>query len=185
MNQSRGATLQIYVAKHVAAQTLRELLERAETLPWIYLESAADRELTFKETFLEDGVLDTWDHGRAFGPRHEVDWWATPRGFRVRLLTPEAALQGLTWQRPEPRELAPLGAPYTLRLHGTVVEGQGPPPIWSEARIPQDLAYPLPGEAPWPERVGLDVQDYGRARASQVCLTRWLRIVPLAEGGQT
>jgi hypothetical protein len=182
MNQNQGPSLKIYVAQDVPIQMLQELLEHEETLQWIYVESAADRQLMFKSTFLKGGALETWHHGRAFGPGCEVDWWSTPTGLRLRLLTLDSTLEGPPWQRSQPADLHPRGGPYALRLHGTLVEGQGPPPIWSEARIPQDLRYPLPGEAPWPERVGLEVQDY--ERDGQVCLSRWLRIVPLDQDAE-
>jgi hypothetical protein len=123
-----------------------------------------------------------WEHGRAFDEALELDWWCTGQTFRLRLLTEGDILDGVDWNEPDSVVQPVQDEPYPLRLHGKYDKkhtASPERPTWSEARIPQHIAYPVEvgeGEKP-PERVGLRALDY--AHTGCVVLTR---LVGVARG---
>lgn len=174
-------TLKLYTAEGVAPRTLRQLLGDSH-LKWVFAESLSDTILAYTGDFLRDGndeSLLQWEHGRAFDEALELDWWCTGQTFRLRLLTEGDILDGVDWNEPDSVVQPVQDEPYPLRLHGKYDKkhtASPERPTWSEARIPQHIAYPVEvgeGEKP-PERVVLRALDY--AHAGCVVLTRLLGV---------
>ncbi len=178
--------LKIHTAEGIAPKTLRQLLSDSN-LRWVYAESLTDTILAYTGDFLPDKDKDLlqWEHGRAFDEALELDWWCTEQTFRLRLLTEGDILDGVDWNEPDSVVQPVQDEPYPLRLHGKYDKkhtASPERPTWSEARIPQHIAYPVEvgeGEKP-PERVVLRALDY--ARTGCVVLTR---LVGLARGDGT
>jgi len=187
---SEQRTLIIRTAREVNLETLRQVLASAD-LRWVYAERMADTGLGTVADLLageplgapKDGSrpgieLERWEHGRAFGPQMEVDWWREGETFRLRALSESKLPEGVNWQEPDngPASVA-MGAPRAMMLHGTHDEkSPSDRPTWSEARVPRHLAYPVQVGSPPPERVTLLGQDY--ARRGVVVLTRLVGVVP-------
>jgi hypothetical protein len=177
-------TIEIYTAQDIAPKALRGLLARSR-LKWVYAESLADTILADPKDVLQEESLLRWEHGRAFNETIEVDWWCTGTTFQLRLLTEGKVLEGIEWGEPCSQALQPVqDEPYPLRLHGTYDQRSSAlckRPVWSEARIPQPLAYPIEisEEHDAPDRVMLYAVDY--ARAGVVVLTRLVAVAGQGE----
>ncbi|MCB8983450.1 MAG: hypothetical protein H6659_06485 [Ardenticatenaceae bacterium] len=167
-----------YFTSQVTQTTLLALLQASQdTWPWLYVETATDTELLWLQTALtETGWWHKSFHGRAFGPKSELAWWRVADDtYELRLLTvasPPLA-KGVVWGEAIPWE--PWGAAIWTQLYGeldTDRSQQSGISIWSEARIPRYLAYPL--EEKTSTRVLLQTQAY--ARDGIVGLTRLLAV---------
>jgi hypothetical protein len=183
-DQKRGI---IYVARGVSVEMLRQVLGHPG-LRWAYAERMADTGLGTTVDLLDSqplgaptdgrrpGVdLERWEHGRAFGPDLEIDWWCEGETFRLRALSEKAPPEGIPWMGIGDG-LEAVGSPCKMLLYGAFDQGSNSErPTWSEARIPRRLAHPLKDE-PRPERVALLGQDY--ARRGTVVLTRLVGVVP-------
>lgn len=192
---SEQRTLMIRTAREVSLETLRRVLAE-NNLQWVYAERMADTGLGTVADLLageplgapQDGSrpgveLARWEHGRAFGPRLEIDWWREGETFRLRALSEVALPQGIDWREPDDGPaLVAVGAPRAMMLYGTLDEKSPPDrPTWSEARVPRYLAYPVPFDDSPPERVALLGQDY--ARRGVVVLTRLVGVAPVGKRG--
>jgi hypothetical protein len=189
--KAASRTLMIRTALGVDVEGLHQLLAVPD-LRWVYAERMADTGLGTLADLLageplgapkgtsRPGVgLEQWEHGRAFGPGLEIDWWRKGEAYCVRALA-EGDLpgggNGLDWE--EGPELAATGKPRTVLLHGTLDPKWSPErPTWSEARVPRHLAYPVPvGNPSPPRRVALWAQDY--ERDGVVVVTRLIEVTP-------
>lgn len=195
---SEQGTLMIRTAGEVSLETLRQVLGHAD-LRWVYAERTADTGLGTVADLLageplgapRDGrrpgvELARWEHGRAFGPHLEIDWWRDGETFRLRALSEDTLPPGVDWQEPDDGpSLVAVGAPRAMTLYGTLDKNdeKSPPdrPTWSEARVPRHLAYPVPFESSPSARVALLGQDY--ARRGVVVLTRLVGVVPIGQRG--
>lgn len=183
--------LAIRTASGISLKTLRKVLVDSD-LDWVYAERMADTGLGTVADLLNGeplgapkdssrpGVrLEQWEHGRAFGPELEIDWWREGEAFRLRALSEGDVPDSVNWTEPGdgPVPVAVDGL-RPMVLHGSY-DDKSPPerPTWSEARIPRHLAYPIQFEDSSPSRrVVLLGQDY--VRGDVVVLTRLVKVVP-------
>ncbi len=181
----------IRTARKVDLKTLRQVLSDPRLI-WVYAERMADTGLGTVDDLLNDsplgapedgnrpGVkLERWEHGRAFGPDLEIDWWREGEVFRLRALVEGDLPKGVEWSEPEDgAALVAVGVSRSILLYGTHDKKPSPDqPTWSEARVPRHMAYPVQFEGSPPHQVMLVGQDY--ARLGVVVLTRLVEVVPL------
>jgi len=188
--EKKQKTLIVRTAREISLDTLRQVLAHSN-LQWAYAERMADTGLGTIADLLEGeplgspkdgnrpGVgLERWEHGRAFGPDLEIDWWREGETFRLRGLSESALPEEITWT--EPNGSSPPTVVGTLRvmtLYGIHDKASSPErPTWSEARVPRYLAYPIQCDDQPPQRVTLLGQDY--ARRGVVVMTRLVGVVP-------
>ncbi|MEJ5312388.1 MAG: hypothetical protein WHX52_21700 [Anaerolineae bacterium] len=190
---SEQRRLIIRTARGVDLETLRRVLAE-NNLRWAYAERMADTGLGTVADLLageplgapkeyvdpdaaRPGVsLERWEHGRAFGPEMEVDWWREGKTFRLRVLSESQLPAGVVWTEPDGEAPVAQGTPRPMLLYGSH-DDKSPQerPTWSETRIPRHLAHPISSDKP-PRRVALLGQDY--ARAGAVVITRLIAVVP-------
>jgi hypothetical protein len=187
----RMPILTIRVARGVSLEDLQQVLSDSRLI-WVYAERMADtglgtvvdlvngKPLGAPENGCHPGVkLERWEHGRAFGPEIEIDWWREGEVFRLRALSNSDLPGPVEWlELEEEATLAAVGGPRLVLLHGSYDTGSAPTrPTWSEARVPRHLAYPVQFGGLAPQRVALLGQDY--ARQGIVVLTRLIEVVPV------
>jgi len=160
-----NSDLTIYLVEKTDVDTLETVLEN-KNLRWVYAERVTESLFTTVDTL---PPLARWQHGRAFGPTMEVDWWREgipgQETYRLRLLTEQPTLpDGAPWQRVKTalswKALPDLDlAEGQIRLAGKRPDTKADP-VWLEARLPRPLHYPNVGGLSSPEKVALRVRCY-------------------------
>ncbi len=149
-----------FLAENVTESALAAALRDAR-VQWVYAESPAATALVWAETFPPAAApLANWHHGRAFGETLEMAWWRQGDAYQVRTLaTGSPPANPLGEADPEAAQYRPAAENHFLLVGERDEDRPAETPTWSAARVPQYLAYPVPGQPP-PRRVALVVVPY-------------------------
>ncbi|HET91573.1 MAG TPA: hypothetical protein ENN99_12675 [Chloroflexi bacterium] len=130
-------SIAIYTHRNVSLDALRDLLRSGPK--WAYVSRLDEAQIVR----CDSGLPESWQHGRAFGPKREVRWQKIDDHYRVDVLTEDSNVfspdEG--WKRTAPdvdgfRE-------RTILLWGELGEHPDSPEEWIEVRIPRPLHYPV------------------------------------------